>query len=234
MHCCREQASAAPSTSLERMITSARCILSCRDAWWCGNRGVAIDAWEVMASAPTGEYSHSARSDQRQRAGGLRSTAPRPSCGLATSSEFRICSETFTKSGINPSEAGSCMYSRRESSQTRRSDTHPNHRNGESYEALPQCRCIDPFREPAQAPSAERAVFTAVAERTITVNDNTKWVNVNHYEVVRFASNGQEFTWYFDGLAQPRPFDLAQIAPAGFVNHNVTVYVAPTERDFPG
>jgi len=35
-------------------------------------------------------------------------------------------------------------------------------------------------------------------------------------------------------LAQPRPFDLAQIAPAGFVNHSVTVYVAPTERDFPG
>ena len=92
----------------------------------------------------------------------------------------------------------------------------------------------DLFGEPAQAPSAERAVFTAVAERTITVNDNTKWVNANHYEVVRFASNGQEFTWYFDGLAQPRPFDLAQIAPAGFVNHSVTVYVAPTERDFPG
>jgi len=92
----------------------------------------------------------------------------------------------------------------------------------------------DIFGEPAQAPSAERAVFTAVAERTITVNDNTKWVNVNHYEVVRFASNGQEFTWYFDGLAQPRPFDLAQIAPAGFVSHSVTVYVAPTERDFPG
>jgi len=92
----------------------------------------------------------------------------------------------------------------------------------------------DLLGEPAVAPSLERAVFTAVAERTITVNDNTKWVNVKHYEVIRFASNGQEFTWYFDGLAQPRPFDLAQIAPAGFVNHSVTVYVAPTERDFPG
>jgi len=27
-------------------------------------------------------------------------------------------------------------------------------------------------------------------------------------------------------------FDLAEIAPAGFVNHSETVYVAPTERDF--
>jgi len=92
----------------------------------------------------------------------------------------------------------------------------------------------DLYGEPAQAPSLERAIITAVADRTITIDDKTKWVNVNHYEVVRFASNGQEFTWYFDGLAQPRPFDLAQIAPAGFVNHSVTVYVAPTERDFPG
>jgi len=29
-------------------------------------------------------------------------------------------------------------------------------------------------------------------------------------------------------------FDLMQIAPAGFVDHSVKVYVSPTERDFPG
>jgi len=92
----------------------------------------------------------------------------------------------------------------------------------------------DLFGERAQAPSSERAIYTAAAERTITIDDKTKWVNVNHYEVIRFASNGSEFTWYFDGLAQPGAFDLMQIAPAGFVNHGVTVYVAPTERDFPG
>jgi len=92
----------------------------------------------------------------------------------------------------------------------------------------------DLFGEPAQAPSAERAIISAVADRTITIDDKTKWVNVNHYEVIRFASSGREFTWYFDGVAQPRPFDLMQIAPAGFVDHGVTVYVAPSERDFPG
>src|SRR5713101_8248886 len=64
----------------------------------------------------------------------------------------------------------------------------------------------DLFGEPAQAPSAERAIVTAVADRTITLTGDTKWVNVNHYEVVRFALNGREFTWYFDGVAQPRPF----------------------------
>jgi len=92
----------------------------------------------------------------------------------------------------------------------------------------------DLFGEPAQAPSAERAIVTAVADRTITIDDKTKWVNVNHYEIIRFVSNGREFTWYFDGMAQPRPFDLIRLAPAGFVNHSVTVYVAPSDRDFPG
>ena len=92
----------------------------------------------------------------------------------------------------------------------------------------------DLLGERAQAPSAERAIISAVADRTITIDDKTKWVNVSHYEVIRFASNGREFTWYFDGLAQPGAFDLMQIAPAGFVNHGVTVYVALSERDFPG
>jgi len=92
----------------------------------------------------------------------------------------------------------------------------------------------DLLGEPAQAPSLERAIVTAVAGRTITITGNTRWVNVTHYEVVRFVSNGREFTWYFDGVAQPRPFGLAEIAPAGFVDHRVTVYVAPSERDFPG
>jgi len=88
--------------------------------------------------------------------------------------------------------------------------------------------------EPAVAPSPERAIVTAVADRTITIDDKTKWVNVQHFEVVRFVSNGREFTWYFDGLAQPGAFDLTQIAPASFVDHAVTVYVSPIERDFPG
>ena len=92
------------------------------------------------------------------------------------------------------------------------------------------------FGEAAQAPSPslERSVVTAAANRTIIVTGETKWVNVQHFEVIRFVSNGREFAWYFDGLAQPSAFDLTQIAPAGFVDHSVTVYVSPGERDFPG
>jgi len=90
------------------------------------------------------------------------------------------------------------------------------------------------YGEPAQAPSLERAIVTAVADRTIEITDKTKWVNVTHYEVIRFVSKGREFAWYFDSLAQPRPFDLMEIAPAGFVDRSVKVYVSPAERDFPG
>ena len=89
----------------------------------------------------------------------------------------------------------------------------------------------DVYGERAQAPAAQ-SIFSAVAGRTITVTGETKWVNVEHGEVIRFVSNGQEFTWYFDGLAQPQPFDLAQIAPAGFTAQRVAVYVSPGE-DFP-
>lgn len=91
---------------------------------------------------------------------------------------------------------------------------------------------VSELGEPAVAPSPERAIVTAVAGRTITVTGDTKWVNVNHYDVVQFASNGREFTWSFDGVAQPGAFDLSEIAPAGFVDHSVTVYVSPVGRDF--
>ena len=83
----------------------------------------------------------------------------------------------------------------------------------------------DLLGEPAQPASAERTIVTAVAGRTIDITGGTKWVNVNHGEVVRFVADGREFTWYFNGVSQPRPFDMAEIAPAGFVDHGVKVYV---------
>ena len=83
----------------------------------------------------------------------------------------------------------------------------------------------DLLGEPAQAPSAQRVVVNAAYGRTIEITGGTKWVNVNHGEVVRFVANGREFTWYFDGVSLPQPFDMSEIAPAGFVDHGVKVYV---------
>jgi len=83
----------------------------------------------------------------------------------------------------------------------------------------------DLLGEPAQPASTVRAVVTAAYGRTIEITDRTKWVNVNHGEVVRLVSNGREFTWYFDGVSQPQPYYMTEFAPAGFVGRGVKVYV---------
>ena len=92
----------------------------------------------------------------------------------------------------------------------------------------------DLLGEPAQPASAQRTTVTALAGRTIDITGGTKSVNVNHGEVIRFVSNGREFTWYFDGVSQPRPFDMAEIAPAGFTDHGVKVYVGLGDDAYSG
>src|SRR5438309_11332572 len=69
----------------------------------------------------------------------------------------------------------------------------------------------------------------AVAERTIVIGANTRFVNVNHGEIVKFVANGREFAWDFDGV--PQSFDLKQVAPQGAIDHNVRVYIATTLED---
>ena len=73
------------------------------------------------------------------------------------------------------------------------------------------------------------AASPAAAERTIVIGPNTRWVNVNHGEIVKFVVNGQEFAWDFDGV--PQSFDLKQVAPQAAIDHNVRVYIATTLMD---
>jgi hypothetical protein len=73
------------------------------------------------------------------------------------------------------------------------------------------------------------AASPAAAERTIVIGANTRFVNVNHGEIVKFVANGQEFTWDFDGV--PQAFDLKQVAPQGAIDHSVRVYIATTLSD---
>lgn len=76
-------------------------------------------------------------------------------------------------------------------------------------------------------------VSTTDAQRVIVVNDDTKWVNVNHREVVKFVVQGREFAWAFDGMPSGS-FDLNQIAPAGTLARTVRVYIAPTDGELNG
>ena len=71
------------------------------------------------------------------------------------------------------------------------------------------------------------------AMRTIPIDAKTKYVNVTAHETVKFVANGNAFAITFSGSPAttfafvPSVFDLNQLAPAGVLNHNVTVYVAP-------
>lgn len=65
------------------------------------------------------------------------------------------------------------------------------------------------------------------AERTIVINAETKYVNVEGGSTVRFVIDGQSFAWSFQtGGSHISPFDLARLAPAGALNHKVIVYVS--------
>ena len=71
------------------------------------------------------------------------------------------------------------------------------------------------------------------AMRTIPIDAKTKYVNVTAHETVKFVAKGNAFAITFNGSPEttfafvPSVFDLNQLAPAGVLNHRVTVYVAP-------
>jgi hypothetical protein len=63
------------------------------------------------------------------------------------------------------------------------------------------------------------------AMRTISIDAKTKYVNVTAHETVKFQASGSAFAINFTGVVSE--FDLNQLAPAGVLDHKVTVYVAP-------
>jgi hypothetical protein len=71
------------------------------------------------------------------------------------------------------------------------------------------------------------------AMRTISVNAKTKYVNVTAHETVKFVANGNTFAVRFNESSAtwsafvPSAFDFGLLAPAGALNHKVTVYIAP-------
>jgi hypothetical protein len=76
----------------------------------------------------------------------------------------------------------------------------------------------------------EPAAGDYAANRTIVVTPQTKFINVNHGEIVNLKIGSTEIAWNFDGVAQP--FDLSKIAPEGSLDHKVQVYVeSEMQRD---
>ena len=68
----------------------------------------------------------------------------------------------------------------------------------------------------------------AAADRTVSIDASTRWINVNQGEVVKFVAGGKEFAWTFDGV--PSSFQLNQVAPEGALDHDVNVTVEPLDH----
>lgn len=68
-------------------------------------------------------------------------------------------------------------------------------------------------------------VAVLAAQRTVFIRPEMRFVNVTGGEIVRFVNGAQEFAWNFDGPAVV--LDLQQIAPPGFIDRGLAVYIAP-------
>jgi hypothetical protein len=82
---------------------------------------------------------------------------------------------------------------------------------------------------PPNSLSGTPAADTA-SQYGIRITPNTRYVNVQGGDVVRFMSGDKSFTWNFDGR---RPtLKLSEIAPDGFLDREVNVYISPNPLYF--
>ena len=68
--------------------------------------------------------------------------------------------------------------------------------------------------------------INAAAERDISIDAGTKWINVTNGETVRISAGGQSFVYHVDTYPNTTSFALSKIAPAGVQVGDVKVYVA--------
>jgi hypothetical protein len=74
---------------------------------------------------------------------------------------------------------------------------------------------------------AGRVVMSDTADRDVTVDASTRWVNVTNGQTVRFTVGGQRFTFTFDAWPSTDSIPLSAIAPKGVTVPDVRVYIAP-------
>lgn len=81
---------------------------------------------------------------------------------------------------------------------------------------------------PAPSTLLGSPVASEQADRTITLGEDVRSINAYWGETVRFQNaGGRSFTVKFDGVKSA--FDLRDLAPAGALNHDVTVYMSTNQ-----
>jgi len=79
----------------------------------------------------------------------------------------------------------------------------------------------------ADTNSLGQSMPTATADETIRIGPETKYVNVQGGQIVRFDVGDKSFIWKFNGFDDFNSFDLNRIAPPGLLDHTVKTYVSP-------
>lgn len=74
------------------------------------------------------------------------------------------------------------------------------------------------------------AAEPAAAIRTIEITPDTRYVNVEGGETVRFVSGDKEFAWHFLVASAISSFRLDRVAPAGILDQPVEAFVSPDPR----
>lgn len=87
------------------------------------------------------------------------------------------------------------------------------------------------FNAHAAGPAGNAADYGApaphsAAARSITIDSNTRHINVTRGETITIIRDGQRFTWQVDTYSNRTRFALAEIAPEAMKADGVMVYVA--------
>lgn len=75
-----------------------------------------------------------------------------------------------------------------------------------------------------------QSVPVSGVERTIVIAPDTRYVNVEGGETVRFVSGNNQFAWTFNVARTVHSFDLNEVAPPGILDHVVRAYVTPDPK----
>ncbi|RZI44737.1 hypothetical protein EGT07_04835 [Herbaspirillum sp. HC18] len=68
------------------------------------------------------------------------------------------------------------------------------------------------------------------AGRTIVITPETRHINAEGGEVIRFIVGDRSFAWTFNVARTVNAFDLNEVAPPGLLDHKVRAYVSPDPK----
>lgn len=66
----------------------------------------------------------------------------------------------------------------------------------------------------------------AYATRTIVITPETRYINAEGGEVIRFVVGDRSFAWSFNVARTVKAFDLNDVAPPGLLQNKVRAYVS--------